>query len=49
MPLFEHDSTIAHPLLLYTVLKDDINSKTSKRRFTLSSKLMEAEAQALVL
>ena len=47
--MLEQDSTIIHILLPYTVLKDDINYKTSKTRFKLSSKLMEAEAQGLIL
>ena len=47
--VLEQDSTIVHLLLIYTVLKDDINYKTSKLRFKVSSKLMEAEAQGLIL
>ena len=47
--LLEQDSTTIHLLLIYTVLKDDINYKTSKLRFKVSSKLVEAEAQGLIL
>ena len=49
LELLEQDSTIVHLLLLYSVLKDDINYETSKLRFKVSSKLMEAEAQGLIL
>ena len=48
LELLEQDSTIVHLLLLYTVLKDDINYKASKLRFKVSSKSMEAEPQGLI-
>ena len=47
--LLEQDSTIAHILLLLTVLKNDISYKTREARIKLSSKSMEAEAQGLIL
>ena len=46
--MLEQDSAIVPLLLLYTVLIGDVNYRISKTRFKLSSKLMEAGAQALI-
>mgnify|MGYP003365046611 CR=1 FL=1 len=48
MIVLEQESTIIHLLLLYKVLEDDINHKTSKTRIKLSPVLKKAEVEGLI-